>query len=395
MKLKSLLIGSAAVVAAASGARAADAVVMAPAPEPMEYVRVCDVYGAGFFYIPGTETCLKIGGYIFYEMSATSRDGLGDTPTQHVGNADEWRKYIRTRVFFDARSETAWGTLRGYIQMQTDYTDGAPGRGVPGFLGGGATNDPDVGLDEAWLSLGGFRAGYAPSAFTYTVNGGPSGYGTHSWNGLYYGYSERQFIQYNFTAGNGLFATVSLESDPSGFGGVGIASDPDYIPDVVGKIGITQGWGTVWGTVGVDEDSANTGVTFSGVPASIDGTGDTEWAASAGIFLNIPGMVGDSLKVVGYYASDPNAYWAYGDWSVLGSYYHQFTPTFGASVGGQYIANTNYDAAGDPNLWLAELNLVWTPVVDFEVRSEITYAKETDLDGSVSGFVRFTRYFGG
>ncbi|MCR5858978.1 porin [Mesorhizobium sp. J428] len=44
---------------------AADA-VLAPEPEPVEYVRVCDAYGAGFFYIPGTETCLQISGYVWY-----------------------------------------------------------------------------------------------------------------------------------------------------------------------------------------------------------------------------------------------------------------------------------------------------------------------------------------
>ncbi|HEU5016865.1 MAG TPA: porin, partial [Pseudolabrys sp.] len=56
MKLKSLILGSAAALLAVSGARAADA-VMAPEPEPVDYVKVCDAYGAGFFYIPGTETC--------------------------------------------------------------------------------------------------------------------------------------------------------------------------------------------------------------------------------------------------------------------------------------------------------------------------------------------------
>jgi hypothetical protein len=25
---------------------------------PVEYVRVCDAYGTGYFYIPGTETCV-------------------------------------------------------------------------------------------------------------------------------------------------------------------------------------------------------------------------------------------------------------------------------------------------------------------------------------------------
>ena len=29
--------------------------------QPVEYVRICDAYGSGFYYIPGTETCLKIG----------------------------------------------------------------------------------------------------------------------------------------------------------------------------------------------------------------------------------------------------------------------------------------------------------------------------------------------
>ena len=56
MKLKSLLLGSAAVLVAVSGARAADAIVVEP--EPVEYVRVCDAYGKGWFYIPGTETCI-------------------------------------------------------------------------------------------------------------------------------------------------------------------------------------------------------------------------------------------------------------------------------------------------------------------------------------------------
>lgn len=27
--------------------------------QPVEYVRVCDTFGAGFYYIPGTETCIR------------------------------------------------------------------------------------------------------------------------------------------------------------------------------------------------------------------------------------------------------------------------------------------------------------------------------------------------
>ena len=71
MNIKSLLLGSAAALVAVSGARAADAVVVAE-PEPVEYVRVCDVYGTSFYYIPGTEICLKVGGYMRYDI------GVGD-----------------------------------------------------------------------------------------------------------------------------------------------------------------------------------------------------------------------------------------------------------------------------------------------------------------------------
>src|SRR5690606_25826104 len=70
MKVKSLLLGSAAALVA-NAAHSADAIVIA-GPEPIEYVRVCDAYGAGFFYIPGTETCLRIGGELRFQLGATN-----------------------------------------------------------------------------------------------------------------------------------------------------------------------------------------------------------------------------------------------------------------------------------------------------------------------------------
>ena len=58
--VKSLVLGSAAgLLAMSGGAQAADLPVKAKA---VEYVRICSLYGAGFFYIPGTDTCIKIGG---------------------------------------------------------------------------------------------------------------------------------------------------------------------------------------------------------------------------------------------------------------------------------------------------------------------------------------------
>ena len=59
--VKSLILGSAAGLVAMGGAQAADLPVKAKA---VEYVRICSLYGAGFYYIPGTDTCIKLGGYL-------------------------------------------------------------------------------------------------------------------------------------------------------------------------------------------------------------------------------------------------------------------------------------------------------------------------------------------
>ena len=67
--MKSLLLSSASVLMA-FGAQAADLPVKA---KPVEYVKICSLYGEGFYYIPGTDICLKIGGYVRadYRWNAT------------------------------------------------------------------------------------------------------------------------------------------------------------------------------------------------------------------------------------------------------------------------------------------------------------------------------------
>src|SRR5258707_6849812 len=59
--VRSLLLGSAAGFVAVAGAQAADLPVKA---RPVEYVKICTLYGEGYYYIPGSDTCLKFGGYV-------------------------------------------------------------------------------------------------------------------------------------------------------------------------------------------------------------------------------------------------------------------------------------------------------------------------------------------
>ena len=64
--VKSLLLGSAAGLVAVAGAQAADLPVKA---KPVEYVKVCSLYGAGYYYMPGTDICIKLGGYVRYQFT--------------------------------------------------------------------------------------------------------------------------------------------------------------------------------------------------------------------------------------------------------------------------------------------------------------------------------------
>ena len=126
MNIKSLLLGSAAALVAVSGARAADAVVIAE-PEPVEYVRVCDVYGTGFYYMPGTETCLKVSGYVRYDIGVGDLFGLQDVLDKEdfangeFNTNDTYYKRARAALRLDARTETELGTLRAYFQVNFDW----------------------------------------------------------------------------------------------------------------------------------------------------------------------------------------------------------------------------------------------------------------------------------
>src|SRR5204863_6666643 len=73
--VKSLLLGTAAGLVAVAGAQAADMPVKAA---PVQYVKICSLYGDGFFYIPGTDTCIKMGGYL--RVQAETHMGGGGVP---------------------------------------------------------------------------------------------------------------------------------------------------------------------------------------------------------------------------------------------------------------------------------------------------------------------------
>lgn len=390
MMLKCLPFGVAAALAAVTGARAADAVVVAE-PEPVEYVRICDAFGTGFFYIPGTETCLKISGYVRYRIGATNDDGLiydadgnvigGDTPNYQGFAGGGWNKQTRARVNFETRSETEWGTLQSFIRFQANWGEASEDQNP--------FDDGPVGADQAWLQLGGLRMGYTESAWAETIYGITNG-GSFSDGALWYGDQQRHLLQYNYGATDqGFFAVLSVEDDALQGNG--------YVPDFVGVIGYQQAWGAVWARAGYDTARS----------LEVGGDDDGGFGAQLAAQINIPNTE-SAIRVMGWYANSDNAYGtqsAYGgisggfgdaEWSVLAAYNHQFTPKFSASTGFQYF-NNFYQAFSeegtDLNGYSADLSFVYEPIQDFEIRAEANYDKVDGFDGSVAGFLWFLRRF--
>ncbi|MDL2403991.1 porin, partial [Rhizobium mayense] len=222
MNIKSLLLGSAAALAAVSGAHAADAIVAAE-PEPLEYVRICDAYGAGYFFIPGTETCLKVGGMVRTEgewYNAYNPGPKGDRGTF-------W--HTRAQLSIDTASDTEYGPLKTDTVYRFDWSEG--GSTTPKLL-------------WANISLGGFLVGKQDSQYNlFTGYAGDVINDDVVWDGPY----ELNQLTYNYDAGNGFTAVVSLEdsnsgSDSSSFGGAWVQSKQNhYAPNVVAGAGYKAG----------------------------------------------------------------------------------------------------------------------------------------------------------
>src|SRR5882672_1768879 len=100
--VKSLILGSAAGLLAMSGAQAADLPVKAKA---VEYVKICSLYGAGFWFVPGTDTCVKIGGYL--RVDSTYGGGVYNAPFWSADGGQETSQGNRFTDRINTRSRMA------------------------------------------------------------------------------------------------------------------------------------------------------------------------------------------------------------------------------------------------------------------------------------------------
>jgi hypothetical protein len=122
--VKGLLLGTAAAVVAASGVQAADMPVKA---RPVQYVKICTLYGDGYYYIPGTETCIKIGGYIRLDAAWNAAGGRTPAYSGTQGAQDrtvsQMSSRARANVAMDTRTQTSYGTLRTLTSLHFQNQD--------------------------------------------------------------------------------------------------------------------------------------------------------------------------------------------------------------------------------------------------------------------------------
>ncbi|WP_434725416.1 porin [Mesorhizobium sp. RIZ17] len=365
MNIKSLLLGSAAALIAVSGARAADAVVVAE-PEPAEYVKICDVYGAGYFYIPGTETCLRIGGYVRWDASAGEEGSFnGRRAVDHEDGSinDTWYKRGRFSLKTWTGQETEFGTLKTYTQTNFNYTDGSNSSS----------------LVFAWIQLGGLRVGKDESAFDTFI-----GYAGNVINDTLvpYGDFDTNVVQYYFDAGNGFSAVVSLEE---GSGAVGTIDS--YVPHVVGGVKWTQGWGAITGVVAYDSN-------YEEVAGKV--RLDVTPVQNLALFVMVGYGTDDNLSDPTYAipAGGRGFYkqWG-GNWAIWGG------GTYTINEKTRFNAQASYDE--DKNLGIAA-NIEYDIVPGLTITAEVDYIDEGNSnwtgipagdDSAIGGILRFQRSF--
>jgi hypothetical protein len=393
--VKSLLLGSAAGIVAVAGAQAADLPVKA---KPVEYVKVCSLYGAGFFYIPGTDTCIKLGGAV--RVQAEFNAGAGGVPVGLGSNTEAAQgaftrtatndTNFRTRIFFsvDARQQTEYGTLRSYFRFGIQETTPADGNSNSG-----------VGYwDRAFIQFAGFTVGRTVS-FYDGVTWADFGYNNprttfdSGANGLTVWAYTAQF-------GNGISATVSAE-DPlgrfknvttstaavlggnvpasNGLSGQSASNNGFLFPDIVGNLRVDQAWGSAQVMAAMHDASGGYygGTVSTGHPNNAFG-----WAVGGAFSINLPSfgatsnvnsqpnvdqlrfsasygvgavgyvtnMNGGSLLVngnssMGFTNQSDGFYDTSGGqvsmstaWSAYGGYQHLWTPNWRTSLYGGYVA---------------------------------------------------------
>jgi hypothetical protein len=309
-KVKSPLLCTAAGFVAAGAAQAADLPAKA---KPVQYVKICSLYGDGYYYIPGTDTCLKLGGYL--RVQADYNAGAGGVAVGTSAVEDGQARFTRdltndinyrTRavVSWDVRQQTEYGVLRTFIRTGIQTTTPVD------------TENGAVYWDRAFIQFAGFTVGKARSFFDLFTYWGAYTYSTVRVDGNT-DILGQQLWAYTSDFGNGLSATLSLENPggrqrtlvvdataPGFFAANGVvAGDTAFaqnagngfrVPDIVANLRVDQ----TWGFAGVSAALHDASGAYYGTPNNVGNGHPADkygWAVATGAKFNLPG--GDTVGI--------------------------------------------------------------------------------------------------
>ena len=410
--------------------------------KPVEYVKICSLYGVGFYYIPGTDMCIKIGGWVRAEYGWGNNGNFtwgwanGNVNNRTTNNSDfRARGYITA----DARSQTEYGTVRGYIAVGLSENE----------HGGDVNAANTFSANRAFIQWAGFTFGRAQSFFDFYSNPATSYWGAvpgsdtgdGGWFVMGYtaqfgnGFSAtiaaeapRKTQVVNVNDGGGAAATNPFTPGPFLFGGAGRYGG-FQAPDIVANLRIDQAWGSaqIMGALHDVNATYYDGVT----PASGHAGDKLGFVVGAGIKLNAP-MIGQGDYVQGqvnytqgalrYVFQTPNTNWAkvqgreegfgilsdavFGGgqrgitasdlqlttaWNVNAAYEHFWNPRWRTSLYGGYAAVSYNDSARrllfsltqptptdfDMNwsTWWLGSRTQWNVTKDFYMGLDVMYAR--------------------
>jgi hypothetical protein len=308
-----------------AGAQAADLPVRKAAP--VDYVRVCTTYGAGYFFIPGTDTCLRISGFVNAEALWTTQEDDRD-------DFDNFGMRSRFRLNFDARQPTEYGLLRAFIRIDIRRESGAyVSGGEAGFGNNAAVVDATRFPDQAYIQFGGLTAGRAQSFFDFYT--GDDLYMTTRTTSD----TKIALFAYTQTFGGGLSATISVEDNaerrqingpfvgpftaagvvgfappPAGFftpglGVTGFATEGYEWPDLVANIRLDQAWGAAQLSGAVHQLNALNTFAPLGVGPAVRVDDEWGWAIQAGVMFKLPFLApGDEFWINAAYSEGASLY---------------------------------------------------------------------------------------
>ncbi|HTK12664.1 MAG TPA: porin [Xanthobacteraceae bacterium] len=436
--LKALLLGSAAGLAAISAAQAADLPVKAKVAA--QYVKICSLYGVGFYYIPGTDTCVQIGGYVRADYTYNGQGGgtpnyAGANGRQTRTDTSDFATRARAWVGVDARSQSAYGTVRSYMRIgfQNENQQGS--------------SSPSIYFNRAFVQFAGFTFGRVQSPTDiFTLDsyqyGTPRIGADTDGNGV-------NAASYTMEFGGGLSLLLGIEERGGGrqkpvvnlatassfaIGSAATnASNGERFPDFEGVLS----WKEAWGNIGVFAVGHDASGGYYGATTTTGHPGDAiGWAAGIGGELKLPLFgPGDRIGAQFVYSDGAAGYATYADtahglygsgnqvalgWitdgvyapgtdveltkvsSVTAGYEHKWSPDWATSIYGAYLhidysgnatrlictsatvlnAATAAHCSPDYSVFYVGTRTEWHPVKDLSLGLDVMYSQ---VDTAFSG----------